>query len=275
MLFRSPIKEQNRIVEKIEQILPLVDRYDEAWSKLEAFNQKFPEGMKKSILQQALSGKLVDQKAEDGTAEELYAQIQVQKKRQIAEKKIKSIKPFAQIKEDEIPFDIPESWRWVHVGDIFTHSAGKALNSKNTEGTKLPYITTSNLYWNRFELDSLREMHYKDSELEKCTAHKGDLLVCEGGDVGRAAIWPYDYDIRIQNHIHKLTPIGNLNVMYFYYCFYLYKHMGLIGGKGIGIQGLSSNALASIVFPLPPVQEQNRIVERIEELLTLCNRLIK
>ena len=161
---------------------------------------------------------------------------------------------------DEVPFEIPESWEWVRLGELFQHNTGKALNSSNRSGKLLTYITTSNLYWNRFEIDNLREMYFSEAEIQKCTATKGDLLVCEGGDIGRAAIWSYGTDIRIQNYIHRLRAYSEICVEYYYYIFFLYKHVGWIGGKGIGIQGLSSNALHSLLFPLPPLQEQHRIV---------------
>ena len=167
---------------------------------------------------------------------------------------------------EEVPFEIPESWEWCRLGDIFYHNTGKALNASNQSGQLLKYITTSNLYWNRFELDSLRQMYFTDAEIEKCTATKGDLLVCEGGDIGRAAIWPLEYDIRIQNHIHRLRAYAPVCTEYYYYIFYLYKHVGWIGGKGIGIQGLSANALHSLLFPLPPIKEQQRIVEKISQI---------
>ena len=166
---------------------------------------------------------------------------------------------------DEVPFEIPDSWEWVRLGNIFQHNTGKALNASNKTGTLLTYITTSNLYWNRFELSNLREMYFSDAEIDKCTATKGDLLVCEGGDIGRAAIWPFDYDIRIQNHIHKLRAYSKLCTEFFYYLFLLYKNAGWIGGKGIGIQGLSANALHSLLFPLPPLSEQERIVLAIKQ----------
>lgn len=175
--------------------------------------------------------------------------------------------------DDDIPFDIPENWEWVRLGTIFQHNTGKALNSSNTSGTKLSYITTSNLYWGRFELDKLKEMPFTESEIGKCTVLKGDLLVCEGGDIGRAAIWDYNYPIRIQNHIHRLRSYLKIKHDFFYYVFYLYKSIGLIGGKGIGIQGLSSNAIHNILIPLPPLSEQNRIVESIETILPYCKRL--
>lgn len=106
-------------------------------------------------------------------------------------------------------------------------------------------------------------MLFTEDEIDKYSAIKGDLLVCEGGDIGRAAIWNYDYPIFIQNHIHKLRPYLTINMNFYYYLFYAYKNCGLIGGKGIGIQGLSSNALDRILLPLPCICEQHRIVEQI------------
>ena len=137
----------------------------------------------------------------------------------------------------------------------------------------MQYITTSNLYWDRFELKKLKEMSFTNAEIEKCTVVKGDLLVCEGGDIGRASIWTYNYPMRIQNHIHRLRPYADLCVRFYYYVFYLYKHNGLIGGKGIGIQGLSSNALHQLLFPLPPLKEQENIVKHIETILPYCEKL--
>ena len=231
-----------------------------------------PQELKNSILQLAIQGKLVEQRPEEGTAEELFAQIQEEKQRLIKEGKIKKEKPLPEITEDEKPFDIPESWKWVRLGELFQHNTGKALNSTNRMGVCLKYITTSNLYWNRFELENLREMFFVDSEIEKCTVQKGDLLVCEGGDIGRAAIWQNDETICIQNHIHRLRAFSRVCTEFFYYLFYLYKHAGWIGGKGIGIQGLSSKAIHVIVFPLPPLAEQKRIVAKIEELLPYIDR---
>lgn len=226
-----------------------------------------PQELKNSILQLAIQGKLVEQRPEEGTARELFVQIQAEKQRLIEAGKIKKEKPLPEIAEDEKPFDIPEGWMWCRLGDIFQHNTGKALNSTNRNGISLKYITTSNLYWNRFELENLKEMCFSDTEIEKCTIKKGDLLVCEGGDFGRAAIWKNDGNICIQNHVHRLRAFYTVCTEFFYYLFYLYKHAGWIGGKGIGIQCLSSKAIHVIVFPLPPLAEQKRIVAKIEELL--------
>jgi len=175
--------------------------------------------------------------------------------------------------DDEIPFVIPESWAWVRLGNLFAHNTGKALNSSNSAGELMTYITTSNLYWGRFVLEKLKEMPFTQAEVDKCTVTYGDLLVCEGGDIGRSAIWEFDFPMRIQNHIHRLRSYGHISTKFYYYAMYLFKHSGLIGGKGIGIQGLSSNAIHTLLLPLPPCKEQQRIVEAIEQLIPFCERL--
>ena len=152
------------------------------------------------------------------------------------------------------------------------HNTGKTKNvSQNSTGTPRKYITTSNMYWNYFDFTKVGTMNFKDDELEKYTVKKGDLLVCEGGDFGRTAIWNYGEEVCFQNHIHRLRFFKELSHKYFYWLFYFYKSTNLIKGKGIGIQGLSSGALHNIVFPLPPLAEQKRIVERLDTLIQNIN----
>ncbi len=285
-----PLMEQKRIVAKIKKVLPLIEQYEVAYSEVNSLNNSFPELLKKSILQEAVQGKLVPQDSNDEPASVLLERIRAEKQALIKAGKIKKDKNESIIFrrdnshyeklngierciDDEIPFEIPNNWCWVRLGSLFQHNTGKALNSSNKVGTKLTYITTSNLYWDKFILDNLKEMPFTDAEVEKCTVIKDDLLVCEGGDIGRAAIWNYDFPMRIQNHIHRLRSYIPVNVKFYYYIFYLYKHMGLIGGKGIGIQGLSSNAIHQLLFPLPPSNEQHKIVEKIEALLPFCENL--
>ena len=280
-----PITEQHRIILGMVRLAHSIDRYNDAQTKLDLLNNVLNEKLKKSVLQEAIQGKLVPQLAEDGTAQELLEQIKAEKQKLVKEGKLKksahndsvifrgddnkyySINKKERISvDDEIPFDIPNTWEWCRLGILFSHSTGKALNASNLKGQLMTYITTSNLYWDRFELDNLKQMRFTDEEIEKCTATFGDLLVCEGGDIGRAAIWNYQYDIRIQNHIHKLRAYKQLCTKFFFWLFYFYKATGRIGGKGIGIQGLSSKALDNILIPLPPLKEQQRIVAQIEKL---------
>lgn len=249
------------------------EKYQYSCNMLSESIKNFPDTLCASLLQYAMQGKLVEQVGEAEEVEEFLRKANQVKQKMIKNGVIKKGKPLEDISEDDIPFDIPDTWRWVHVGDVFYHNTGKALNAVNREGVELEYITTSNLYWNRFELESLRKMYFKEDEVDKYSAQKGDLLVCEGGDIGRAAIWNYDYSICIQNHIHKLRPYISLNVKFFYYVFYMYKLTGRIAGKGIGIQGLSSGVLDKLVIPFPSVEEQNNIVEVLEKLLPFCDRL--
>ena len=269
-----PLAEQQRIVAKIEELLPKVEEYGKAQEALDKLNVELPEKLKKSILQEAIEGRLVPQDPNDEPASVLLARIRKEKERLVKEGKLKKkdleVKP---ISEDEIPFEIPESWEWVRLESIFNHSSGKQLSAADTEGSLKRYITTSNLYWGRFELNDLKSMYFKDSEIERCTAKKGDLLVCEGGDVGRSAIWPYEYDICLQNHVHRLRPYCEGCTRFVYYTIWFYKSIGDIGGKGIGIKGLSASALKSIIIPLPPLAEQKRIVEKIEELFSTIDAL--
>ena len=285
-----PSHEQIRIVEKLNAVMAHVIEYGTIDSRSKHLNNIFPERLKKSILQEAVQGKLVPQDPNDEPAAVLLERIRAEKQKLIAEGKIKKNKHESVISrrdnshyekldgierciDDELPFEIPESWKWVRLGSVFQHNTGKALNAANRSGKKKPYITTSNLYWDRFELDKLKEMFFTEAEIERCTATKGDLLVCEGGDIGRAAIWPYDYDICIQNHIHRLRAYAPVCTKFFYYLFYLYKNAGWIGGKGIGIQGLSSNAIHLLLFPLPPLAEQEKIVEEIEKVFPMVSGL--
>lgn len=162
---------------------------------------------------------------------------------------------------------------WTSLGEIFLHNTGKALNASDHKGTSLSYITTSNLYWDRFELSGIKKMFFTEEEIEKCTVKKGDLLVCEGGDIGRAAIWSQNYDIRIQNHIHRLRGFGGINQRLFMFWLMFMKIEGMIGGKGIGLMGLSSRELDKMLMPLPPINEEKSIVDKIDTLFSAVDAL--
>lgn len=270
-----PLAEQHRIVARVEELMAKIDELEKVENELNALHKAFPGDMKAALLQAAMQGKLTEQLPEDGNAEDLLKSIEAEKAKLIAEKKIKKQKALELISEEDAPLQIPSNWSWAYIGDIFSHNAGKALNTKNQVGNKHKYITTSNVYWDHFELDNLKEMYYTDEEVEKYSVKKGDLLVLEGGDIGRSAIWNLDVSYCIQNHLHCLRPYlaSSTNVKYYYYLMMLYKQIGAVNGKGIAIQGLSANALHGIAVPVAPLAEQQRIVERLDKLLPLCDSL--
>ena len=280
-----PRNEQEKIVEKISLLSSAMLHYGDCQNKLDLLNDEIKERLRKSVLQEAIQGKLVPQIAEEGTAQVLLEQIKEEKQRLVKEGKLKKStlndsvifkgddnkyyekigKSITDISE-QIPFDLPKNWMWTKIGVLFAHNNGKQLNNGNAKGVLMNYITTSNLYWDGFTLDNLKKMPFEEKEIERCQAQKGDLLVCEGGDIGRSCIWTNEKPIMLQNHIHKLRAYIPLCTKYFYYIFYIYNQLGLIGGKGIGIQGFSSKALHNTIVPLPPVKEQHRIVAQIEIL---------
>lgn len=270
-----PLAEQHRLVARVDELMAKIDELEKVENELNALHKAFPGDMKAALLQAAMQGKLTEQLPEDGNAEDLLKSIETEKAKLIAEKKIKKQKASEPISEEDAPLQIPSNWSWAYIGDIFSHNAGKALNAKNQVGSKHKYITTSNVYWDHFELDNLKEMYYTDEEAEKYSVKKGDLLVLEGGDIGRSAIWNLDVSYCIQNHLHCLRPYlaSSTNVKYYYYLMMLYKQIGAVNGKGIAIQGLSANALHSIAVPVAPLAEQQRIVERLDKLLPLCDSL--
>ena len=252
-----PIAEQKRIIVAIEQWLSIVGALEN--EKNDLF--KNIQQSKAKILDLAIHGKLVPQDPNDEPAIELLTRINPK------------FTPCDNAHDDN---QLPNSWCWTTLGSIFQHNTGKALNKSDfQEGQLKPYLTTSNVYWNCFDFTEVKEMHFKDSELEKCTITKGDLLVCEGGDIGRAAIWNYDYDICIQNHIHRLRAKGNVCQILYLYVLMLYKWRDRINGKGIELQSLSSGLLDKLVVPLPPINEQLRIVAKIEELFAVLDEIQK
>ena len=243
-----PLEEQKRIVIEVEKWLDFIADIEAEKDELESHIKK----TKSKILDLAISGKLVPQDPNNEPAIELLKRINP------------AFKPCDNSHYENIEFDIPKNWVWATIGDIFEHNTGKALNASNPNGTMLDYITTSNLYWDRFELSIIKQMSFTESEIERCIVRKGDLLICEGGDVGRAAIWDYDYNIMIQNHIHRLRGKVDICTRYFFYLFMHYKLHNLIGGKGVAIQGLSSRDLHNLIIPVPSLKEQYDIASSID-----------
>ena len=232
--------------------------------------------LRQKILDLAIHGKLVPQDPNDEPASVLLERIRSEKERLIKEGKVKRSRKTTKTSDaacdkQEVPFEVPSGWVWTTIGELFQHNNGKQKTSSSQQGTLHRYITTSNVYWDCFDFSKVGEMYFSDSELDKCTAHRGDLLVCEGGDIGRAAIWNYDYTICIQNHLHRLRAYVPLYTKFFLYSLMDTKGKGLIKGKGIGLMSLSANDLHAIPTVLPPLAEQERIATEIERWFNLID----
>lgn len=225
-----------------------------------------PQELKTSVLQLAYQGLLAPQLESEGTGEQLLEEIQ---------KKNPKLKKRTKIERDfnVFPFDIPSSWKWVSISDISVTSLGKTLNGEKDGGMVVPYLCSINVYWEGINLSKVKNARFSESEREKYALQKGDLLMCEGGDAGRCAIWKSDQEMYYQNALHRIRFEKPLDVRFFFHLFWLYKTNGLIKkySKGETIQHLVQNSLYSIPIPLPPLPEQKRIVEKIESLMPLVD----
>ncbi len=279
-----PLAEQKRIVAKIEELLPLIDRYEEAYTKLEEFNARFPFDMQKSLLQMAIQGKLVPQDPSEGTGEELYKHIQAEKAKLIKEGKIKKEKPFAEISEDEIPFEIPDSWKWVRFASICSVlTCGYASTPTYVSAEEgMPFISAKNVKPYRF---MPQEHQYISKELyrnltQNAKPERGDILLTRvGAGIGEAAIIDTDMDfaIYVSLTLIKLVSIAILDNQYI--LFWLNSPIGVssakknIYGKNASQGNLNVKNVRDFLVPLPPFAEQKRIVAKLEEILPLCERL--
>ena len=269
-----PLAEQKRIVARIEELLPLLDRYEQSWSRLETFNSRFPDDMKKSLLQYAIQGKLVEQRSEEGSAEELYRQIQQEKQRLIAEGKIKKEKPLPEITEDEKPFDIPETWKWVKLGEISTYAQQKQK------------IAAKNITDDLWSLD-LEDIEKESGKIiNTCRASKrkisGDKLLFRKGQVLYSKLRPYLKKILVapdsgicSSEIVPFNLYGNINAQYVvYYLKSPYADFVVNSVTyGVKMPRVGTDTMIELLIPLPPLAEQKRIVAKLEQLLPLCERL--
>lgn len=252
--------------------------------KLETFFEKFdsfveaPDAVAKMrglILRLAMQGRLSEAHKTDVPVSELLREVEKDKMRLGLVNSAKATSGNLYFSDDETTDEIPARWDWVRFGNIARHNAGKTLDKGRNRGKLRDYITTSNLYWGYFQLDAVRQMPILDDELERCTANKGDLLICEGGEAGRAAVWPHDHAISFQNHVHRARFFAEINPYFVQRYFEKLNATGEIEKyrKGVGISNMSGKALASIPIPLPPLAEQKRIVAKVDELMALCDRL--
>ena len=277
-----PLAEQHRIVTKIEELQPDIDAYDKAQTKLQAIEQRFPDDMKKSLLQYAIEGKLVPQRKEEGTAKDLLTAIQAEKAQLIKEKKIKKTKPLPAITDDEKPFDIPDGWEWARVGDIveiINGDRGKNYPSKSQlhQTGDIPFISAINIQNGTIEKDNLLYVDENQYDaLRSGKLSKGDIVLCIRGSLGKNGRYPFERGA-IASSLVIIRSFISSEVFCRYFSTYL--STGLFQDEinrynnGTAQPNLGARDLMKFLFPVPPLAEQHRIVAKLEELLPLCQQL--
>ena len=273
-----PLAEQKRIVAQIEQLLPYLDRYEKAWNRLEEFNRRFPADMQKSILQMAIQGKLVEQRPEEGTGKELYRQIQAEKQALIKAGKIKKEKPLPEIAEDEVPFEIPEGWKWVRLNTISEAIVDCPHSTPHYIDLETPYCTIDTNCIN--EKGEIIKWRYVEAttysiRIARLAPQKDDIIYTREGSICRAAILPDGKNICMGQRVMLIRCATGV--------FSLFLQRILMAPtvicsltekqKGIGAKHINVSDVCNLFIPLPPLAEQKRIVARLEEILPLCEKL--
>lgn len=289
-----PELEQYRIVEKLDELMALCDRLEEVQNTRNSgqarlatatlqnlhsdtdedtvrenarfFIKNLPkltvhphqiEELRQTILHLAVRGRLLPQSREEEPA------------------------PFFGITgeagEGRLDFTIPPGWNWARVADVADARLGKMLDKAKNSGRPVRYLRNTNVHWFDIRMDELKELKIENTEIEKYCLRPGDVLICEGGHgIGRTAVWQKnDTDIVFQKALHRVRPQAALNSDFFVYCMFVYYHAGILEDyfTGVGIPHFTGQALAKLIFPLPPIAEQRRIVAKVKELLTLCEQL--
>lgn len=284
-----PLAEQKRIVAKIENLLPYVERYEKAYNELQQLNKRFPGDLQKSVLQFAIQGRLVPQCPEEGNAEDLYKQIQAEKQNLIKAGKIKKEKPLPAITDDEKPFEIPDSWKWVRLGDLVVYQGGYAYKSNSyVQDSNNQIIRLGNIKQGQLLLE-IKPVYISDEiaiETENYKIKSDDILVTMTGTRRKK---DYFYVTRIaqkdikNKNLYLNQRVGCFRVICGLIPDYLLKVMQseitreLIFKKETGTanQGnLGSEDMKKFIYiPLPPLAEQKRIVNKLEKILPLCDKL--
>lgn len=273
-----PLAEQKRIAAKIEELLPYIDRYELAWKRLDDFNKRFPDDMKKSILQLAIKGKLVEQRPEEGTAEELYQQIQAEKQRLISAGKIKKEKPLPEITEDEIPFDIPESWKWVRIGSLLHKLVDGTHRTPKYTSSGVPFVSVRNMSNGRLSFEDTKFISKEEHQelWSRCNPQKGDILLSKVGTTGVPAKVDTDKEFSLFVSVALLKYNNEfLDIDFLIYSILApdFQKQCKEHTRGVGNKNWVIVDIANTIMPLPPLAEQKRIVARLEKLLPLCEIL--
>lgn len=274
-----PLPEQQRIVARVDALMKEIDELEQTEKELEAIKAAFPADMKASLLQAAMEGKLTEQKAEDGDAKDLLLAIREEKEKLVKEKKGKREKPLAPITDEEIPFDIPENWVWCRLGEVGIFVRGNGIKRNEiVESSDYPCIRYGELYTTyHLKTNKVHSRTSKDVFEKAQKAHYGDILMALTGennkDIALAVAYlgtnevAYGGDMTVFHH--HMEP---MYLSYVINSFYFIKIKSNLA-KGNIIVHISNDKLSTIPIPLPPLAEQHRIVEKLDQLLPLCDSL--
>ncbi|WP_434608309.1 restriction endonuclease subunit S [Pseudomonas sp. R1-7] len=308
-----PLAEQHRIVAKVDELMTLCDRLEAqqgdaehthiqlvqallgsltqasdatdfatSWTRLaEHFHILFSselsiDALKQTLLQLAVMGKLVPQDPNDETASELLKRIAEEKSRLVREGKLKKQKSLPEVDEEEKPYALPSSWKWVRFDSISNTRLGKMLDKAKNKGELRPYLRNTNVQWFNFEIDDLKSMRFEEHELDEYRVTPGDLVICEGGEPGRCAVWQGDVeDMFIQKALHRARPWLGISPFFLQFCLKAAANSEYLNQffTGATIKHFSGEKLAKYPVPLPPLAEQDRIVAKVDQLMALCDQL--
>ena len=263
-----PISEQKRIVARVDELLARIDEMEKTEKDITELYDAFPRDMKASLLQAAIQGKLTEQLASDGDAETLYQDIQKEKQRLIKEGKIKKEKPLPEITEDDIPFDIPENWKWVHLKSIATIQYGFPFDSTkfNEIGSGMPLIRIRDV------LPGLTNTYTTEAYSPEYVVSKGDMLVGMDGNFN-VNFWA-SYNGVLNQRVCRIKANERIILQRYLY-YYLPIALGEISDNVsfCTVKHLSDKHFSFMLIPLPPLDEQKRIVEKLDQLLPLCDSM--
>ena len=272
-----PLAEQERIVAKIEELMPLVDEYGKTEEKIKALNAEFPDKLRKSILQQAVQGKLTERDPSDEPVSDLLKRIRTEKTALVAEGKIKKEKPLPPITDEEKPFDIPDEWEWIRLTDVGEVSRGKSKHRPRNDkvlydGGIYPLIQTGDVARSNGKITKCTTFYNDFGLAQSRMWPKGTLCMTIAANIADVGI--LDFDACFPDSVvgfNAFKPIASNK----YFLYMLMAYQNVLDGMATksAQKNINLEIILSLAYPLPPLAEQERIVARVEELLAVCDGL--
>lgn len=273
-----PLAEQKRIVEKIEELMPLIEEYGKAEEQLSKLNAEFPDKLRKSVLQQAVQGKLTERDPADEPASELLKRIKAEKEALIGSGKIKKEKPLPPISDDEKPFDIPDTWEWVRLGDLATKFTDGTHSTPKYTSTGIPFLSVKDMSKGYLDFTHTKFISREEHDIlyKRCNPEKGDLLITKVGTTGIPVIVNTNKQFSLFVSV-ALMKFSQHDLLGDYLCNIikspLVQEQAKENTRGVGNKNWVLDYIRNTIIPLPPINEQKRIVKRVEELFALCDEL--